>query len=184
MLLSPSDESVLGKENLSSGGLPPLPPRRRIGASFLWLYRNPTELLGGDPSSVTVKKFRQTAKQIPDCFISSRRQELYVSFAEADSFQNYYRWKKRHLCVQLMMEMALACSSLTGDELIEQFALEKGMDILTPVQMKELISRIHLYIRTLQRVNSLSGVPPIDALISRMSGHLELIASLPLELPP
>mmetsp|Transcript_2872 Transcript_2872/g.4372 ORF Transcript_2872/g.4372 Transcript_2872/m.4372 type:complete len:903 (-) Transcript_2872:40-2748(-) len=169
---SGSRVSVLAKE-LSSTSRAPSPLRK--GASSLWLYRNPNELLGGDSFAASVKKYRKNARHIPDCFVSSKRQDLFMGFAESDTFQNYYRWRKKHLSVQLFMEMALACSSLTADELIEQFAIEKGSDIITKVQMKELMNRISLYIRTMSNVNS--SLASTEKIIERMKDHLNAISS-------
>jgi hypothetical protein len=151
-------------------------PHRRRGASSLWLYRNPVELLGGESINSSIKKYRKSGRHIPECFLSSRRQELYSSFAESDTFQNYYRWRKRNLTAQMLMEMALACCSLSGKELIEQFAIEKGSDVITQVQMKELEARINMYIRALSTVQS----KPSQTiwLIRKMQEHLQTISEL------
>jgi hypothetical protein len=152
-------------------------PTRRIGASFLWLYRNPLELLGDDPIPTLVESYRKTSKNIPTCFSSSKRQELFTSFGESDTFLNFYHWRRRHLSVQLMMEMALACSMLTGEELIEQFAIEKGSDVVTEKQVRELSIRIQLYIQTLQNIQT-DSQGTTQELIGKMADHLEVISSL------
>ena len=151
-------------------------PHRRRGASSLWLYRNPVELLGGDSIGASIRKYRKSGKHIPECFLPARRQELFTAFAESDTFQNYYRWRKRNLTAQMMMEMALACCSLSGEELIEQFAIEKGSDVVTQMQMKELEARINMYIRALSIVQS----NPVQTswLIDKMKDHLITISQL------
>lgn len=167
---SPSFSSGIAISTVSS-------PTRRIGASFLWLYRNPLELLGNEPMSILVETYRHTSKNIPTCFSSSKRHRLYIQFAESDTYLNFYYWRRRHLCVQLMMEMALACSTLTGQELIEQFAIEKGSDIVTERQVRELTIRIQLYIQTLQNIQTNSR-DITESLVMKMLDHLEVISSL------
>ncbi len=80
------------------------------------------------------------------------------------------------MSVQLMMEMALASSMLNGEELIEQFAIEKGSDVVTESQVRELSTRIRLYIKTLQNVKA--NPQTTAALIERMSDHLEVVTKL------
>ena len=153
-------------------------PTRRIGASFLWLYRNPLELLGNESLDTLVQNYRKnSAKLIPNCFIPSKTQTLFVLFGESDTFQNFYLWRRKHLSVQLMMEMALACSMLTGDELIEQFAIEKGSDVVTEKQVRELAVRISLYIRTLNNIQT-ESTSTLQELIERMNEHLNVISNL------
>lgn len=85
------------------------------------------------------------------------------------------------MSVQLMMEMALASSMLTGEELIEQFAIEKGSDVVRESQMRELSNRISLYIKTLQRIHTdpdTNTTMALMALIERMSDHLKVVTNL------
>jgi hypothetical protein len=83
-----------------------------------------------------------------------------------------------------MMEMALACSSLTGQELIEQFAIEKGSDVVTERQVRELSFRIELYIETLRHLwtgsseGEESSRGTMELLLVKMYDHLKVIQSL------
>jgi hypothetical protein len=151
-------------------------PHRRRGASSLWLYRNPNELLGTESMGASIRRYRKSGRHIPECFLQARRQELYTAFAESHTFLNYYRWRKKNLTAQMMMEMALACCSLSGQELIEQFAIEKGSDVITQLQMKELEARINMYIRALSTVQSKPA--HTSWLISKMQEHLQAISQL------
>lgn len=123
-------------------------PSRR-GASSLWLYRNPSDLLGRRSTAESVAQYlssRAAAKSLPDAFLSGKRQQLFTAFGRSHTFQNYFCWRKAELTTAVLLDLSQACSSLSAEELVEQLAIEQGSDILTQAQMQDLASRIGLYI--------------------------------------
>ena len=136
-------DSKVSTENVKS-----MSPSRR-GASSLWLYSNPIDLLGRRGVAESVDEYlnnRNYGKNIPDSFIASKRTELFSSFGSSNTFLNYYNWRKSELNTAILLDISQACSSLTVNELVEQLAIEKGSDVLTKSEMQELADRIGMYI--------------------------------------
>ena len=155
--------------NTTNENLISMSPSRR-GASSLWLYRNPSDLLGRRTMNETVQHYLagRLSKNTPEAFMLSKRQELFTSFGLSHTFQNYYYWRKSELNTAILLDISQACSSLSGQELIEQLAIEQGSDILTQAQMQDLATRISMYILAISSEhNKYCGYDKLSATVTQ-----------------